>query len=191
MLSVWPLCPQKPEIMPLSQAWVTSGSCPAGWGKERQSLPFDFKSLRGYPPQHLFGTRFLKPFQRGPGHFPVATPHTEHQKEMPTVHYVKEMSSFYATKPNHVERWAWPNASPATLGAQGRPLPFPRGGGRGLQFLGSLWALPAIDFLALKCETDFLVPFTLREYPHSRWPARGEIVLTLIPAKDFAAHFLI
>lgn len=63
--------------------------------------------------------------------------------------------------------------------------------GGGLQFLGSLWALPAIDFLALKCETDFLVPFTLREYPHSRWPARGETVLTLIPAKDFAAHFLI
>lgn len=82
----------------------------------------------------------------------MATPHTEHQKEMPTVQYVKEMS-FYVTKPNHVERWAWLNASPATLGAQGRPLPFPHVcvGGT-LQLLGSLWALPAIDFLALKCE---------------------------------------
>lgn len=77
-------------------------------------------------------------------------------------------------------------------GPKADPFPSLVGGvGWGLQFLGSLWALPAIDFLALKCETDFLVPFTPREYPHSTWPARGETVLTLIPAKDFAAHFLI
>lgn len=35
MLSVWSQCPQKPEITTLSPGWVTSGSCPAAWGKER------------------------------------------------------------------------------------------------------------------------------------------------------------
>lgn len=82
----------------------------------------------------------------------MATPHTEHQKEMPTEQYGKEMLSLYVTKPNHVERWAWLNASPAPLGAQGGPLPFPSvcvWWGGGLRFLGSLWALPAIDFFFL------------------------------------------
>lgn len=55
----------------------------------------------------------------------MVTPHTEHQKEMPTEQYGKEMLSLYVTKPNHVERRAWLNASPAPLGAQGGPLPFP------------------------------------------------------------------
>lgn len=140
MLGVCSLSPWKPEQektgfkagrerVTLSQGWDISGSCQGGWGKARQSLPFDIPPPTPHPAPATPLCKALPTRARALSLWQL--PKLSIKKEMPIVQYRKEMPSFCVTKPNQTARS--PGVSPLCVGGP-------------WDFLALSGRLPAIDF---------------------------------------------
>lgn len=115
MQSVCSLCPREPRqeemafkegrvIVTVSQGWDTCGRCQGGWGKARSSVPSDFKSLGVCPPTTTLWHPSSKALPSGVrALFLWQSPKPSNEKKVPVVQHIKEMLSFYVTKPSQTE----------------------------------------------------------------------------------------